>query len=130
MERNQVFCEYQIRASKELKSEFVEDKKPKEKTSSKDKNDNEMSGSRKFFNYVKRHIRLRRKTKPTEVQEINIVPEDDGETWVRKSPNSATSRSSIESKTCSEKSNQNSNEEDKVEVENFDGDDISISECT
>lgn len=46
---------------------------------------------------MKKHIRIRRGGKSTAVKTINIVPEDDGTTWARRSASSAASRSSVDS---------------------------------
>lgn len=90
---------------KELRSVFVDPPKDMESQSrtTKEKIQAGFQGvkdnSRRLVKFVK--SKIRRKEKETIVQPIQITPEDDDETWARRSVGSAASRSSIESKLSS-----------------------------
>ncbi|XP_062606327.1 uncharacterized protein LOC134268145 [Saccostrea cucullata] len=90
---------------KELRSVFVDPPKemdPQSRTA-KEKIQAGIQGvknnSKRFVNFVK--SKIRRKEKETIVQDVNIVQEEDDETWARRSVGSAASRSSIDSKLSS-----------------------------
>lgn len=61
----------------------------------KDKHEKGAKKDGRFYKFVKKHF-LQRKSGPTTVQEIHIVPEGDELRWARRSAGSGTSRSSEE----------------------------------
>lgn len=92
----------------ELKSVYVDEAKNKmdrPKTAKETFNEtvtNIRNDSRRFYKFVKTHIRIKRKDRDTKVKEIHIIQEDDGSTWAKRSVNSAASRSSIDSNLSSD----------------------------
>lgn len=110
---------------KELKSVFVDPPKDMESSASKTTKEKIQAGfqgvknnSRRLVKFVK--SKIRRKEKETIVQDIQITPEDDDETWARRSVGSAASRSSIESKLSSASSKK---EDDNI-LSDMDCDDV------
>lgn len=103
----------------ELKSVYVDDDKKKmerPKTAKQTLNEtvtNIRNDSRRFYKFVKTHIR-KRGDRETKVKEISIIPEDDGSTWAKRSVNSAASRSSIESNLSSDSQNSKDSSHDIV----------------
>ncbi|XP_063421432.1 uncharacterized protein [Mytilus edulis] len=93
---------------KELKSVYVDDEQKKmnrPKTAKETLSDtvtNIRNDSRRFYKFVKSHIRIKRGDRDTKVKEISIIPEEDGSTWAKRSVNSAASRSSIDSNLSSD----------------------------
>ncbi|XP_063421431.1 uncharacterized protein LOC134706437 isoform X1 [Mytilus trossulus] len=92
----------------ELKSVYVDDEQKKmnrPKTAKETLSDtvtNIRNDSRRFYKFVKSHIRIKRGDRDTKVKEISIIPEEDGSTWAKRSVNSAASRSSIDSNLSSD----------------------------
>uniref|UniRef100_K1PP11 Uncharacterized protein n=1 Tax=Magallana gigas TaxID=29159 RepID=K1PP11_MAGGI len=109
----------------ELRSVFVDPLKDMESSQSKTTKEKIQAGfqgvknnSRRLVKFVK--SKIRRKEKETIVQDIQITPEDDDETWARRSVGSAASRSSIESKLSSASSKK---EDDNI-LSDMDCDDV------